>query len=56
MAKLTEEVKKVISEFGPALLATTTNNEKPNVSVRGSFRVVDDEHVVYTDISKYSVI
>lgn len=51
MAKLTEEAKKAISEFGPALIATANKNGKPNVSVKGSFRVLDDEHVVFTDIA-----
>ena len=51
MAKLTEEAKKIIGEFGPALLATASKDGKPNVSPKGSFRVLDDEHVVFANIS-----
>ena len=51
MAKLTEEAKKIISEFGPALIATASKEGKPNVSPKGSFRVLDDEHVVFANIA-----
>jgi predicted pyridoxine 5'-phosphate oxidase superfamily flavin-nucleotide-binding protein len=51
MAKLTEKAKKIISEFGPALIATASKNGKPNVSPKGSFRVLDDEHVVFANIA-----
>jgi predicted pyridoxine 5'-phosphate oxidase superfamily flavin-nucleotide-binding protein len=49
MAKLTEETRKIIAECGPALVATASKQGKPNVSVKGSFRVVDDEHVVFAE-------
>ena len=49
MAKLTEEAKKLISEAGPALVATASKDGKPNVSPKGSFRVVDDEHVAFVE-------
>jgi predicted pyridoxine 5'-phosphate oxidase superfamily flavin-nucleotide-binding protein len=49
MAKMSEEVKKIISETHPAMVATAGKNGKPNVSPRGSFRVLDDEHVVFSD-------
>ncbi len=51
MAKLTEEAKKIIGEFGPALIATANKNGKPNVSPKGSFRVLDDEHVIFANIA-----
>ena len=51
MAKLTEEAKKIIGEFGPALIATASKEGKPNVSPKGSFRVLDDEHVVFANIA-----
>jgi hypothetical protein len=51
MAKLTEETKKIIAEHGPALIATASKQGEPNVSVKGSFRVLDDEHVVFADIA-----
>ncbi len=49
MAKLTEEAKKIITEIHPAQVATASKDGKPNVSPRGSFRVLDDEHVIFTD-------
>ncbi len=51
MAKLTEEAKRIIAEFGPALIATASKSGKPNVSPKGSFRVLDDEHVVFANIA-----
>jgi len=51
MAKLSEEAKKIIAEFGPALIATASKTGKPNVSPKGSFRVLDDEHVIFANIA-----
>ena len=51
MAKLSEEAKKIIGELGPALIATASKDGKPNVSPKGSFRVQDDEHVIFADIA-----
>ena len=51
MAKLSEEAKKIIGEFGPALIATASKEGKPNVSPKGSFRVFDDEHVIFANIA-----
>ena len=51
MAKLSEDAKKIIAEFGPALIATASKAGKPNVSPKGSFRVLDDEHVVFANIA-----
>ena len=51
MAKLNEEAKKIIAEFGPALIATASKNGKPNVSPKGSFRILDDEHVIFANIA-----
>ena len=56
MAKLTEEAKKLIGELGPALVATASKDGKPNVSPKGSFRVLDDEHVVFADIASPQTI
>ena len=52
MAKLTGEAKKIIGELGPALIATASKDGKPNVSVKGSFRVLDDEHVVFAEAGR----
>lgn len=50
MAKLTEEAKRIIAEAGPALIATSSKNGKSHVQVKGSFRIIDDEHLVFVDI------
>ena len=51
MATLSAEAKKIINEFGPALIATASKSGKPNVSPKGSFRVLDDEHVIFANIA-----
>jgi len=51
MTKLTAEAKKAIAEIRPSLVATASGTGKPNVSAKGSFRVLDDEHVVFVDIA-----
>ena len=51
MTKLTDEAKKAIAEIRPSLVATANSTGKPNVSAKGSFRVLDDEHVVFADIA-----
>ncbi|MDO8785641.1 MAG: pyridoxamine 5'-phosphate oxidase family protein [Syntrophales bacterium] len=50
MAKIPEDVKKAIAEIKPALVATAGKDGLPNVSPKGSFRVLDDEHVVFADL------
>jgi uncharacterized protein len=49
--KLTEEAKKAIGEIKPALVATASKSGKPNVSAKGSLRVLDDEHLIFTDVA-----
>ena len=51
MAKLTEEARTAIAEGRPGLIATASKSGKPNVSAKGSFRVLDDETVVFADIA-----
>jgi hypothetical protein len=51
MTKLSDEAKKAIGEIHPALLATASRTGKPNVSAKGSLRVLDDEHVIFADIA-----
>ncbi|MFC1966725.1 pyridoxamine 5'-phosphate oxidase family protein [Chloroflexota bacterium] len=51
MAKLTEDAKKVIGEIRPSLVATASKTGKPNVSAKGSLRVLDDDHVVFANIA-----
>ena len=51
MGKLSQEVKAAIAEIRPAMIATASRDGKPNVSAKGSFRVLDDDHVVFADIN-----
>jgi predicted pyridoxine 5'-phosphate oxidase superfamily flavin-nucleotide-binding protein len=51
MAKLSEKAKTLIGEIHPALVATSSKDGKPNVSAKGSLRVLDDEHVVFADVA-----
>jgi len=50
MAKIPDDVKKAISEIRPALVATAGKDGLPNVSPKGSFRVLDDEHVLFAEL------
>lgn len=50
MTKMSEEVKKAVAECKPGLIATASKTGKPNVSAKGSLRVLDDEHLVFADI------
>ena len=51
MAKLTDDVRRAIEEIHPAAVATAGRDGKPNVSVKGSARVVDDETVAFADVA-----
>jgi len=51
VSKLSEKVKETIAEIRPGIIATASKDGKPNVSAKGSFRVLNDEHVVFADIS-----
>jgi len=49
MAKRGEKVKTTIAEFSQAVIATASKEGKPNVAPKGSFRVLDDEHVIFAN-------
>jgi predicted pyridoxine 5'-phosphate oxidase superfamily flavin-nucleotide-binding protein len=51
MAKLTEEAKKAVGTIRPSLVATANKAGKPNVSAKGSLRVLDDEHLLFADVA-----
>ncbi len=51
MGKLSDRVKETIAEIRPGIIATASKDGKPNVSAKGSFRVLDDDHVIFADIS-----
>lgn len=48
--KMSAEVQKALAECGPGLVATASKSGKPNVSPKGSFRVLDEEHVMFADV------
>ena len=51
MAEISEEVKEIIGRVRPAFVATASKSGKPNVSPKGSFRVLDKEHVMFANLS-----
>jgi hypothetical protein len=51
MGKLSEDAKKAIGQIRPSLVATADKAGKPNVSPKGSLRVLDDDHVIFADVA-----
>lgn len=49
--KLTEELKRLITEGMPAMVATADRNGRPNVSPKGSLRILDDETLCFGDVA-----
>lgn len=56
MAKLSEDAKALIKDIHPGFIATASLSGRPNVSPKGSLRVLDDEHVVFADIHSPNTI
>jgi len=50
MAKISDELQKSISEIKPAFMATASTAGRPNVSAKGSLRVLDDQHLAFADL------
>lgn len=50
MALLTEEMKRMVSELRLCYVATVTAEGKPNLSPKGSLKVLDDDHLAFADI------
>jgi hypothetical protein len=50
MGKLNDEMKDLIKDFMPAYVATADKVGKPNVSPKGSVRVLDDDTLIFADI------
>ena len=48
--KMSQEVKNAVADCSPAIVATVSKAGKPNVSAKGSLRVIDDEHLLFADI------
>jgi hypothetical protein len=51
MAILSPEAKALISEIHPGIVATADRSGRPNVSAKGTFRVLDDERVLFADVN-----
>lgn len=51
MATLTPEAKTLLSETHPGLIATADGSGRPNVSAKGTFQVLDDDHVMFANIN-----
>ncbi len=51
MAVLSVEAKDLIANIHPGLIATADKTGMPNVSAKGSLRVLDDEHVMFADVN-----
>ncbi|MFC1978988.1 pyridoxamine 5'-phosphate oxidase family protein [Chloroflexota bacterium] len=50
MAKLTEEIKSFIADH-EAYIATSSTDGTPNIGAKGSTRVLDDEHIVFYELT-----
>lgn len=50
MALVNDKLKKAISDIKPAFVATADKNGCPNVSPKGSLRVLDEEHIIFADL------
>lgn len=50
MGNIDIKLKEAIANIGPAFVATCDKGGLPNVSAKGSFRVLDDEYVVFADV------
>ncbi len=48
--KMSQQIKDAVADCSPALVATASKAGKPNVSAKGSLRVIDDEHLLFADI------
>jgi uncharacterized protein len=51
MAMLTEEMKQMVERLRLCYVATVTPDGKPNLSPKGSLKVVDDDHLAFADIA-----
>jgi len=50
MAKLTEEMKTLIAGM-QAYVGTASLEGKPNIAMKGSIKVLDDEHVTFFELT-----
>jgi uncharacterized protein len=50
VAIITEEMARMIAELRLCYVATVTPDGKPNLSPKGSLRVMDEDHLAFADI------
>ena len=50
MAIITDDMARMIAELRLCYVATVTPDGKPNLSPKGSLRVVDNDHLAFADI------
>jgi len=50
MGLLTEDMKRMVAELRLCFVATVSPDGKPNLSPKGSLRVLDDNHLAFADI------
>jgi hypothetical protein len=50
MGKLTEDMKRIVSEQKLGFVATVSEDGTPNLSPKGTFLVLDDEHILFGEI------
>ncbi|HZQ72636.1 MAG TPA: pyridoxamine 5'-phosphate oxidase family protein [Burkholderiales bacterium] len=50
MAALTEDMKAMVAGLRLCYVATVTPEGKPNLSPKGSLKVLDDQHLAFADI------
>lgn len=50
MVKLTEDMKRVVEQQKLGFVATVCEDGTPNLSPKGTFLVLDDEHLIFGEI------
>jgi predicted pyridoxine 5'-phosphate oxidase superfamily flavin-nucleotide-binding protein len=50
MPILTDEMKRMVADLKLCFVATVTPDGRPNLSPKGSLKVLDDDHVAFIDI------
>ncbi len=56
MGAINDDLKKAIAEIQPSFVATADQEGKPNVSIKGSLTVLDDDHLVFAELKSPQTI
>jgi predicted pyridoxine 5'-phosphate oxidase superfamily flavin-nucleotide-binding protein len=56
MAILSEDMRHMVAHLRLCYVATVTPDGKPNLSPKGSLRVIDDDHLAFADIMSPATI